>query len=139
MQLLLRASDVLCDIVNAARQEQELAGDFGADLVAAMEEALHGAANLAPAPAHPAATVAASDEEGARRSWHIRFAPHTELLQKANEPLLLVRQLRRLGDLVIEADACSSCLINPLMRTASSCSRPASVQERGARFYPRQP
>src|SRR5262249_17983662 len=39
-----------------------------------------------------------------RRSWRIRFAPYSEMLQKANEPLLLVRQLRRLGDLSIEAD-----------------------------------
>jgi hypothetical protein len=31
------------------------------------------------------------DEEGDRRSWRIRFAPYSEMFQKANEPLLLVR------------------------------------------------
>jgi two-component system chemotaxis sensor kinase CheA len=97
VQRLLRTSDGLCDIVNAARQEQELAGDFGADLVAAMEEALHGAANPMPAPAHPAATVAASEEEGARRSWRIRLAPHAEMLQKANEPRTADEMLADIG------------------------------------------
>jgi two-component system chemotaxis sensor kinase CheA len=105
VQLLLRASDALSDIVTAARQEQALAADFGADLVAAMEEALHGAASPAPAASQQAVTVAAADDEGVRRSWRIRFAPHSEMLQKANEPLLLVRQLRRLGDVSIEADS----------------------------------
>ena len=105
VQLLLRASDALADIVNAARQERELAADFGADLVAAMEEALHGAAREPPVASHPAATAADADEEHVRRSWRIRFIPHSEMLQNANEPLLLVRQLRRLGDVSIEADA----------------------------------
>lgn len=105
VQLLLRASDALSDIVTAARQERELAADFGTDLVAAMEEALDGAASPAPAASAPTAPAVAADEEQVRRSWRIRFIPHSEMLQNANEPLLLVRQLRRLGDLAIEADA----------------------------------
>jgi two-component system chemotaxis sensor kinase CheA len=42
VQLLLRASDSLTDIVNAARTEQALGVDFAADSVAAMEEVLAG-------------------------------------------------------------------------------------------------
>lgn len=104
VQLLLRASDALSDIVNAARQSQELVSDFGADLVAAMEETLHGVSD---APAGQSRAIAAQPDEpchGDRRSWRIRFTPHSEMLQKANEPLLLIRQLRRLGALSITAD-----------------------------------
>jgi hypothetical protein len=32
------------------------------------------------------------DDESGRRSWRIRFAPYSEMFQKANEPLLLVHQ-----------------------------------------------
>lgn len=102
VQLLLRASDLLVDIVNAARQEQKLPDDFGADIKAAMEDALFavsapGSTTSTPA---PAAAPVLTDE----RNFQIRFRPHSEMLQKANEPLLLVRQLRRLGGLQVEVD-----------------------------------
>src|SRR5262249_37685976 len=45
-QLLLRASDALADIVNAARLEQKLPADFGADIRSAMQEALQGSADV---------------------------------------------------------------------------------------------
>ncbi len=104
MQILLRASDALADIVSAARDEQVLAAEFGADIVHSMEEALLGttdplAPNVQPKPASDGADVS-----GERR-YRIAFTPHTEMLQKANEPLLLIRQLRKLGGLGIEVDS----------------------------------
>ena len=55
-QLLLRASDALADIVNAARLEQALPKDFAADILSAMREALPGAAD-APGTSAPAANA----------------------------------------------------------------------------------
>ena len=104
-QLLLRASDALADIVNAARLEQQLPADFGADIRGAMQEALQGAVDSleeSPAPA-PGVPAASSPVLGENR-YRIVFRPHTEMLKKANEPILLVRQLRKLGDLKIAAD-----------------------------------
>ena len=103
-QLLLRASDALCDIVNAARADQALPADFASDIRSAMQEALLGASDGADtAPVHDETAPAAVEVSGERR-YRILFAPHSEMLQKANEPLLLVKQLRKLGGLTIEAD-----------------------------------
>jgi two-component system chemotaxis sensor kinase CheA len=103
-QMLLRASDALADIVSAARNEQPLAADFAADIVTAMEEALLGAAEpLAPS-AQPKPVSESAGLSGERR-YRIEFTPHTEMLQKANEPLLLIRQLSRLGGLKVEVDS----------------------------------
>jgi two-component system chemotaxis sensor kinase CheA len=104
MQILLRASDALADVVSAARNEQPLAADFAADVVVAMEEALLGTAD----PLTPGAQVkpvSLSTELSGERRYRIAFTPHTEMLQKANEPLLLIRQLRKLGGLKIAVDS----------------------------------
>ena len=89
-QLLLRASDALGDIVNAARVEQALPAGFAADILAAMEDALLGVSGPAVTlvPADPVTAVA---DVGGEQRYKITFTPHTEMLQKANEPLLLIR------------------------------------------------
>lgn len=103
-QLLLRASDALGDIVNAARADRALPADFASDIRSAMQEVLLGASDEAGAvEVHNVAAAAAVDVSGEQR-YRIQFTPHSEMLQKANEPLLLVKQLRKLGGLTIEAD-----------------------------------
>ncbi|WP_315721470.1 MULTISPECIES: chemotaxis protein CheA [unclassified Bradyrhizobium] len=103
-QLLLRASDALADIVNAARLEQQLPPNFAADTSAAMLDALQGAGQAFEVPAGSAAVETKSLGE---QRYRIRFRPHTEMLKKANEPLLLIRQLRKLGVLSTEVDSSS--------------------------------
>jgi two-component system chemotaxis sensor kinase CheA len=102
-QLLLRANDALGDIVSAVRAEQSVPADFGSEILAAMQELLSGDSEPVAAPV-PAGTVAKSGELSGERLYRIIFTPHNEMLRKANEPLLLIRQLRRLGGLTIEAD-----------------------------------
>ena len=105
--LMLRASDALGDIVGAARDERKLPADFAADIIAALEELLLGAAPDAGRDAHKAPDDRAAgrtDQAAGEVRYRIEFSPHSEMLQKANEPLLLIRQLHRLGGLHIEAD-----------------------------------
>jgi two-component system, chemotaxis family, sensor kinase CheA len=101
--LLLRASDALADIVSAARDDQPLPAGFASDVTMALEEVLLGASDAPPVAPHAAApdTIQASGES----RYRIDFRPHSEMLQKANEPLLLVRQLHRLGGLTVEVDS----------------------------------
>ena len=99
--LLLRASDALTDIVNAARGGRTLAADFGADIAAMMEDALGSASEPGPASDAP---IAAETKVPGEHRYQILFNPHAELLKKANEPLLLIRQLRRLGGLRVDVD-----------------------------------
>jgi two-component system chemotaxis sensor kinase CheA len=104
VQLLLRASDALTDIVDAARLEQQLPADFGADIRSSMQEALQSSGDAPVAIAAVAVTSDTSAVPGELR-YRISFRPHTEMLKKANEPLLLIRQLRKLGGLTIEVDS----------------------------------
>ena len=102
-QLLLRASDALGDIVNAARADRALPADFASDIRSAMQEVLLGASDEAGAVEVHNVAAAAVHVSG-EQHYRIQFTPHSEMLQKANEPLLLVKQLRKLGGLTIEAD-----------------------------------
>jgi len=100
IQLLLRASDALADIVSAARDDRTMSAGFAADIVASLEDLLLGAPDQPIDTTVPVAPVQVSGEV----RYRIGFTPHTEMLRNANEPLLLVRQLRRLGGLTIEVD-----------------------------------
>jgi two-component system, chemotaxis family, sensor kinase CheA len=124
LALLLRASDALADIVAAARDGRILPGGFASDITVALEELLQAVADTAvvatPAPAADGADAGGADAGGAdaggadgadaggasgESRYCIEFTPHSEMLQKANEPLLLIRQLRRLGGLGVEVDS----------------------------------
>ncbi len=105
VQVLLRASDALTDIVAAARDEQSLPDGFGADIVVVLEEMLVGASDAAPAKSRPAVADSDAMRATGENRYEIVFTPHSEMLRKANEPLLLIRQLRRLGGLVVTVDS----------------------------------
>jgi two-component system chemotaxis sensor kinase CheA len=66
--------------------------------------------NLETAATVPAAEEAAMDDNFAaaplvadKPQWEIRFAPHSELYARANDPLLLFRELANLGELTVVA------------------------------------
>lgn len=96
--LLLRGADALADLLAAERDGTGCAPGFEDGLVAAF---LQAAASPATSGAPPPAAVAAS---GMAEGWTIRFRPHPALFRNANEPLLLVRELRRLGPLTVLAE-----------------------------------
>ena len=130
--LCIRANDIVADFVAAARDGVALAPGYGADekvqfdaLTAndpdlggePMEEfdidfvpvmvTIPGAEDDAlPPPVELAPALADSFEappmaQGTR--WTIRFTPHGELYARANDPLLLFRELATLGQLQVEA------------------------------------
>ena len=76
VQILLRASDALTDIVDASRNDRPIPDAFAVDIVAAMEEALHGSADHAPVPSAAAATIEAPQASGEKR-YQIVFTPHS--------------------------------------------------------------
>ena len=108
---LLRATDVIADLVRAARDGREPNGLHGA-LVAELEAIAAGEAaaeeedddlgfDFTPVPV----TLAGLDTEPPASPepacWTIRFRPHASLYARANDPLLLLRELRRLGDAAV--------------------------------------
>ena len=102
--VLVRGGDVLAALVEAAQGHRDLPADFGADVaedIAALlgdgKERIETAVATASPPAAPART---SDS----RRYVIRFRPLAELFRHANEPLLLVREMKRIGALVARCD-----------------------------------
>ena len=102
MALLLRAADVLMDLVRAARIGDTVPETRTQGLVAEFS-ALAAAGGAKPAAAAPAPPTAAAP--GARkRTWIVRLTPTASLYAKANETALLLRELHRLGDAEVEID-----------------------------------
>ena len=118
---LLRANDVLTDLIAMSRSGESIPSDFGADCRTALEQILQSNAggqpedDNEPAPAEfegldfvpvRAEQFDGSDGGEAEREYRILFRPKPELLKNANEPLFILRELRKLGtlDLVVEAD-----------------------------------
>jgi two-component system chemotaxis sensor kinase CheA len=97
--LLLKSTDILGDLVDAARTGTDRPAGFEAGALAALRRDAGGAGHAPAAPVQHAPPPAASR----LRHLRIRIAPHPGLFRSANEPLLLIRQLRRLGDATVEA------------------------------------
>ncbi|MEJ0049065.1 MAG: chemotaxis protein CheA [Rhodospirillales bacterium] len=118
--LLLRATDALSDLVAADRTGQPVAAGFENALLAELAQA---ASQPSPQGALASPQGALASPQGALAStqgalpsvpqplaeppaggYHIRFMPHADLFASANEPLLLIRALQRLGTVHITAD-----------------------------------
>ncbi|ACG79788.1 Chemotaxis histidine kinase [Phenylobacterium zucineum HLK1] len=113
---LLRAADVLTDLVRAARDggevdpahcdavAAELSAFTGADVGAADDDDGMGDFDFQPVqialPAEAPAPAAAAEPSG----WTVRFKPRAELYKKANDTVLLLRELARLGEVEVELD-----------------------------------
>ncbi|RYE88598.1 MAG: chemotaxis protein CheA [Hyphomicrobiales bacterium] len=125
--LCIRANDIVADFVAAAREGSDLAADYGADekaqfdaltrgetgdesgepmdefdidftpvMVRIGDDADESAAELDAFVASPLAAA----EPG---HWEVKFTPHGELYARANDPLLLFRELAMLGETQVRA------------------------------------
>ncbi|WP_029041804.1 chemotaxis protein CheA [Cucumibacter marinus] len=139
--LCIRANDIVADFVAAARVEEDLGADFGAEEKAQFEALCNGDAededdgptqedfdeieftpvmvDLEDEPASdsfdeaPLSDGAAADlaeialetdkVDDAARGWRVEFTPLPALYERANDPLLLLRELAGLGTSTIEA------------------------------------
>ncbi len=124
--LCIRSIDLVADFVGAARDGADLASDHGEEELArfkmlsgeddaeSMEdfdiEFTPVMVNVGSDAIADAASIEDTDDsfdsapmnEGARH-WEIGFTPHFELYERANDPLLLFRELATLGDVEIKA------------------------------------
>ncbi len=120
--LCIRANDIVADFVNAAREGRELAAAHGAEEKKQFDALTRGDAqaddepmeefdiDFTPVkvdldrPAQPAGDSFASAPLTVDRSqWEIRFTPYSELYARANDPLLLFRELANLGEINVIA------------------------------------
>ncbi|HUW81064.1 MAG TPA: chemotaxis protein CheA [Acidocella sp.] len=101
LNLLLRAADVLADLVRAARENGMVDEARTAALVVEFNKINAGGQEEAPADDLPVDPAQAADQG---RVWEIVFTPKPELYAKANETALLLRELRRLGPITVVLD-----------------------------------
>jgi two-component system chemotaxis sensor kinase CheA len=110
LALLVRATDVLSDLIAAERTGLPVAAGFETALLAALDVVATSALSAvagAPASRKLAAAspqAAAATPAGASVAYRIHLQPHAGLFRNASEPLLLIRALQRLGSLEVVAD-----------------------------------
>jgi two-component system, chemotaxis family, sensor kinase CheA len=114
LKVMLRAADVLADLVRSSRDgggtvETEtsatelralLDAEVGHDEGAAEDD--WGDFEFKPLGVGPA-----TPEEPAAKVWQVSFRPRADLYAKANESALLLRELRRLGEIEVSLDTSS--------------------------------
>lgn len=118
-RLCIRSNDIVADFVAAAKNGVELDPLYGADEKAQFDALTSGDPDLVgepldefdidftpvmvQLPGDDDATDAAPASGDAAPRWLIRFTPHSELFARANDPLLLLRELAQQGELVVTA------------------------------------
>ena len=122
VDLLLQANDVLTDLIAMSRSGEAIPPDYGSICRAALEQILRANSSGEQLEADDASSAPA-DFEGldfvpvrmdeldapadvGEFEYNIIFRPKPELLKNANEPLYILRELRKLGtlDLVVETN-----------------------------------
>ncbi len=136
LKIMLRAADVLADLVSSARAGQEgehpqqstlsdelkaMSGAAGADDDGGEED--WGDFEFQPM----AAAVDMPAETPAARSFVVRFKPRADLYAKANEAALLLRELTRLGASQVELDASEVPLLGEIEPEAAYLSWTVTV------------
>ncbi len=112
--LCIRSVDLVADFVAAARDGETLASDYGAEEKARFIALSKGDTDeddggepmeefdieFTPV----AVDLDHKDEPAGGDDWLVHFVPHSELYSRANDPLLLLRELGELGDVVVVAN-----------------------------------
>jgi two-component system chemotaxis sensor kinase CheA len=130
--LCIRANDIVADHVNAAKTDEELAPDYGQEEKARFEVIARGGSGAGsedddlngeiieefdidftpvrvelkvdePEDAVEEDTFEALPLEVSPGSWEVRFKPYRQLYARANDPLLLLRELGVLGEMSVRA------------------------------------
>ncbi|WP_299643380.1 chemotaxis protein CheA [Devosia sp.] len=131
--LCIRANDIVADFVAAAREGRALAPGFGAEEKLQFDALTSNDPDAAGEPMDEfdidfvpvMVTIAGAEDDAAAAEpltfaglddsfeapplladagqWTIRFTPHSELYARANDPLLLLRELGTLGEIQVRA------------------------------------
>lgn len=99
VDVLLKAADIVTQMVHAAKDGRTPPADLGADVKAELERL----AQSGPGCAATAEENTPAPMDRGSGQWNIDFAPHETLFLTGNEPLLMLRELARLGKTEITA------------------------------------
>ncbi|MCF8473862.1 MAG: chemotaxis protein CheA [Emcibacter sp.] len=105
IDVLLKAYDILVELVGMAQRGEDVDPDYGADVARAMKDIMNESDQ-------PTSEIETKSEKKVKKVasgktthiFKISFKPYVELYQRANEPILLMRELQNLGELTVEID-----------------------------------
>ncbi len=102
VDMLLKSVDIVTQMVRAAQDNVAPPDGLGAELLAQLKEVSSGSDD---GKAGGVGQQAVMKKEAAAEEhcWQINFAPHETLLATGNEPLLILRELARLGKTEVTA------------------------------------
>jgi two-component system chemotaxis sensor kinase CheA len=108
INILLKSADIVTQMLEGAKNNQAPVPGYGDDVLAVLQAITNGGAVApiaAPVKSAPAASAAPVVVESGEPHFTISFKPHEELFATGNDPLLILRELSRLGKATITADA----------------------------------
>ncbi len=106
VDLLLKSADVVTQMVQAAQDNIPVPEGLGAGLLSQLKDFASGSVDCSAINTcgeFAKATEKSGSTSQEERSWQINFAPHETLLTTGNEPLLILRELARLGKVEVAA------------------------------------
>lgn len=102
---LLRARDIVYQMVQAAQNNDDSIGDLGSDVV---NELVSFSCVLTPQQTQSTsgtqASPKANKQSQGEQCYQIHFVPQRDMIRSGNEPLLLLRELASLGEATIECN-----------------------------------
>jgi len=108
---LLQSVDVIRNLVVAAQNGKDLGDDYGMDLQKKLESISgaevssdQNAAKLVASQVSGTAEDHGDNPSGELEFFEITFKPFKELFQFGNEPLLIIRELKRVGDVTVNVN-----------------------------------
>ncbi|WP_169569008.1 chemotaxis protein CheA [Sneathiella limimaris] len=106
VSLLFRASDILSAMVESAENEEALTPEFGKEILDEITLMTKGEkiSETKDVEVEEVSETSPEASDAKQKTYHISFAPKAELFKHANEPLLIVRELKTLGELTAEPD-----------------------------------
>lgn len=100
IDVLLQAYDILSELVGAAQRQEPVDENYGAQVVQAMKAIME----QPDTEKSEEATSGEQPQDIDSRIFTISFKPFEGLYQRANEPVLLIRELGDLGNLEVKLD-----------------------------------
>ena len=125
VDMLLKSVDIVTRMVDAAKANTTPSPDLGANVLEQLKAFCANSGNAAPA---AAAAVAATPKSEDEKEYAITFTPQPQFFLTGNEPLLLLREVARLGKTEIKAQTDRVPGLNELDPTQCYLSWQISLQ-----------
>lgn len=101
VDILLKATDIVVQMIHIAKDDAAPPADLGADIKAKLEQMVGSPQQQQSEEVYGLFTKDNEQQTQGTKKWNIDFAPKESLFASGNEPLLILRELKSLGSVTI--------------------------------------